>query len=92
MLNVLNPNPYAFWMLVSGPILVTALGRSAWHGAAFLIGFYGIFVLAMLVIVALFHQARRLGPRVIHGLLLASIVILTGFGALLIRQGCSALA
>jgi threonine/homoserine/homoserine lactone efflux protein len=90
VLNWLNPNPYGFWLLVSGPILVAALGRSTLHGVAFLVGFYGIFVAGMLVIVALFDQARRLGPRFVRGLLLLSIVILVVFGALLIRQGWNA--
>ncbi|MBI5506986.1 MAG: LysE family transporter [Deltaproteobacteria bacterium] len=87
VLNWLNPSPYAFWILVSGPILVAALGRSMLHAAAFLIGFYGIFVASMLAIAWLFHQARRLGPRVVRGLVLASIAILVVFGVLLIGQG-----
>lgn len=90
VLNWLNPSPYAFWVLVSGPILVGALDRSVLHGAAFLIGFYGVFVASMLVIAWLFHQARRFGPRVVRGLLLASIAILVVFGALLIAQGWTA--
>ncbi len=90
VLNWLNPNPYVFWVLVSGPILVAALGRSMLDGVAFLIGFYGVFVASMLIIAWLFHQARRFGPRVVRGMLLASIAILVVFGALLIRQGWSA--
>jgi hypothetical protein len=35
----------------------------------------------------LFHQTRRLGPRIVHGLLLVSIIILVIFGAVLLRQG-----
>ncbi len=90
VLNWLNPNPYAFWLLVSGPILADALGRSTLHGAAFLSGFYGIFIGGMSGIVVLFDQARRLGPRVVRGLLLLSIVILVVFGAALVRQGWNA--
>jgi len=90
MLNWLNPNPYAFWLLVSGPILVAALGRSMLHGAVFLIGFYGVFVAGMLVLVVLFDQARRFGRRFVRGLLLLSIVILVIFGAVLVGQGCNA--
>lgn len=92
IMNWLNPSPYAFWALVSGPILAGALGRSSLHGAAFLIGFYGVFVAGMLLVALLFHQARRLGARVVRGLLLLSIVILVAFGALLIGQGVNALA
>lgn len=89
-LNYLNPYPYAFWLLVSGPILVAALSESVVHGAAFLVSFYGIFVGGMLVVAALFHHVRRLGPRVVRGMLLLSIVILVAFGALLIGRGWSA--
>ncbi len=87
MLNLLNPNPYLFWTLVNGPILLTALRQSSLYAGAYLLGFYGIFVGGMLVIVSVLHQARRLGPRVTRPLQLVSIFILIAFGALLIKNG-----
>jgi threonine/homoserine/homoserine lactone efflux protein len=87
LVNLLGPGPYLFWALVSGPLLLSALRTSILAGAAYLIGFYGVMVLTLLGLAILFHQTRRLGPRVVHGLLLVSIIILVVFGALLIRQG-----
>jgi threonine/homoserine/homoserine lactone efflux protein len=43
----------------------------------------------MLGIVALFHQARRLGPTVVRGLTLVSTLILIAFGVFLLWQGMS---
>jgi threonine/homoserine/homoserine lactone efflux protein len=85
--NLLGPGPYLFWALVSGPILLSALQVSILAGAAYLVGFYGVMILSLLGLTILFHQTRRLGPRVVHGLLLVSIVILVVFGTLLLRQG-----
>jgi threonine/homoserine/homoserine lactone efflux protein len=90
VVNWLNPNPYIFWTLVGGPTLLAALNQSAVDGAAFLVGMYGVFVGSMLIIAAVFHFARNLGPRVVHGLLLVSVVVLAIFGASLLIRGLSA--
>jgi threonine/homoserine/homoserine lactone efflux protein len=87
LMNFLSPGPYMFWSLVNGPLLLSALHQSAWHGAAFLFGFYGTFVGGMLGLAAIFHQARRFGPRLVRILLLASIGILVVFGGMLVYQG-----
>ncbi len=85
--NFLTPGPYLFWVLVSGPIMLAALRQSFTFGAAFLIGFYGIMLLSLLGIALVFSQARRLGPRVVHILLLLSIIILVIFAGVLLMQG-----
>jgi threonine/homoserine/homoserine lactone efflux protein len=87
MMNVLSPGPYTFWALVTGPILLSAWRQSPGHAGAFLLGFYTALVGGMLVIAALFHQARRLGPRVVRTLTLVSIIVLTLFGGLLLYRG-----
>jgi len=87
IVNWLNPNPYLFWTLVGGPTLIAALDQSVWYGVAFLVGMYSVFIGGMLLIAAVFHQARRLGPRMVRGLLLISIGILVIFGVLLIQRG-----
>jgi drug/metabolite transporter (DMT)-like permease len=73
--------------LVSGPILLSALRQSIANGAAFLIGFYGVMILSLIGIVLIFDQARRLGARVVHILLLISIIVLVIFGFVLLKQG-----
>jgi threonine/homoserine/homoserine lactone efflux protein len=87
LMNFLSPGPYIFWMLVNGPILLAALSRSPLDAAAFLLGFYGIFVGSLVILVILFDQTRRLGARVVHALLFLSIVILGVFGLVLLKQG-----
>lgn len=87
LVNFLSPGPYLFWGLVNGPILLDALQQSTLHAAAFLVGFYGVFISFMLGLSLLFSQARRLGPRVVRALLLVSIVILVIFGFILIKGG-----
>jgi threonine/homoserine/homoserine lactone efflux protein len=87
LMNLLSPGPYTFWSLVLGPILLNALRQSPAHGAAFLVGFYSTLVGGMLGIVALFHQARRLGPRLVYALTRLSIAILVLFGILLVGRG-----
>lgn len=86
-MNLLSPGPYTFWTLVNGPILLSALDESIWAGIGFLLGFYGVFIGGMIGIALVFDQARRLGPRVVRGLILASILILILFGGLLIWRG-----
>jgi threonine/homoserine/homoserine lactone efflux protein len=87
IMNLFSPGPYTFWFLVSGPILVSALRQSTGSGLAFLLGFYGALIGGFLGIAALFHQARRLGPRVVRALSLASILILVAFGIILLKRG-----
>jgi len=87
LVNFLSPGPYLFWGLVNGPILLDALHQSYLHAAAFLVGFYGVFISFNLGLELLFAQARRLGPRVVRALLLVSIFILVIFGVILIKEG-----
>ena len=87
LMNLLSPGPYTFWSLLAGPILLEALRLNAAYGAAFLGGFYGVFVGGMLVMAGLFHQARRFGPDVIRGLLLVSLLVLVVFGGVLLKRG-----
>jgi len=84
--NFLSPGPYLFWALVNGPILLAALRQSPLHGAAFLLGFYGVMILSLLAIALLFSQVRRLGRRVVRALILLSIIILVVFAGLLLKQ------
>jgi threonine/homoserine/homoserine lactone efflux protein len=89
VMNFLSPGPYTFWALVNGPILLSALRESVWHGATFVLAFYGVFIGGLLALAGLFDQARRLGPRVVRGLQLASTMILVVFGGWLVVQGVS---
>jgi threonine/homoserine/homoserine lactone efflux protein len=87
MMNLLSPGPYTFWTLVTGPILLAATHQSWLHASAFLGGFYAALIGGMLAIASVFHLARQFGPRLVRTLLLASVIILTIFGLLLIYRG-----
>jgi threonine/homoserine/homoserine lactone efflux protein len=85
--NFLTPGPYLFWTLISGPILLEAGRQAIPLGASFLIGFYAIMTISLLGIALAISQARRLGPQVVHSLLLLSSFILVIFAGILIKQG-----
>jgi threonine/homoserine/homoserine lactone efflux protein len=80
MLNVLNPGPYLFWGLVSGPILLAGWRTAPINGLAFLFAFYATLVTGLGVIISLFGTARQFGPSVTRALLGVSAVVLAGFG------------
>jgi hypothetical protein len=44
-------------------------------------------MLTMTAFIALFHQTRKLGPRVVRTIQMISIFILVIFGSILIKEG-----
>jgi len=86
LMNLLSPGPYAFWALVNGPLLISALNKSWFHGLAFIMGFYGALITCFMAIALIFSYARKLGQRYVQGLLLISIIILVLFGCLLLGR------
>ncbi len=87
LLNTLNPNPYIFWSLVTGPILLAGWRETPVHGLGFMAGFYITMILSLAVIVLLFSTARQLGPRVNRALLGISAVALFCFGLIQLWLG-----
>ncbi len=87
--NLLNPGPWIFWTLVTGPILVSAWREAPGLGVGFLVGFYVVMMAILAGIIFLFGSARTLGPRVVQALLGLSAVVLLGFGLLQIWRGLS---
>jgi threonine/homoserine/homoserine lactone efflux protein len=80
LMNALNPNPYIFWTLVTGPILLAGWRETPINGIGFLAGFYTTMVLSLAVIILVFGTAARLGPKVNRVLLGLSAVALFCFG------------
>jgi threonine/homoserine/homoserine lactone efflux protein len=78
--NILNPNPYIFWTLVTGPILLAGWRETPIHGVGFIAGFYLTMILSLVTIILLFGTARQLGPRVNRVLLGISAIALFCFG------------
>jgi len=91
LMNLLNPNPWIFWSLVTGPILIRAWGEAPGKGAAFLAGFYGAMIACLALIIILFGTARRLGPRVSRAAIGVSAIALAGFGIFQVIKGLAAL-
>jgi len=80
LMNMLNPSPYIYWTLVTGPILLRGWRESPLHGIGFLAGFYVTIVLSLMAIILVFGTAQRFGPRVNRALLGVSAVALLCFG------------
>ncbi|MBN1104326.1 MAG: LysE family transporter [Deltaproteobacteria bacterium] len=79
-INALNPNPYIFWGVVGGPIVLSAWRQSPSLGVAFLSGFFGTFVCSLALLIILFATAGRLDPRVHRFLYVLSFAALLAFG------------
>jgi len=80
MMNVLNPNPYIYWSLVTGPILIRGWRETPIHGVGFLAGFYITLISGLGAIILVFGVAREIGPKVNRALLAISAMALFCFG------------
>ncbi len=87
MMNALNPNPYIFWSVVAGPILLEGWRQAPQLGLSFLIGFYGTMVSGLAGLIILFATARQLGPKVTRILSGVSAAALLIFGLYQIWEG-----
>jgi threonine/homoserine/homoserine lactone efflux protein len=91
LVNFLNPAPYLFWSLVTGPLLITGWRAAPANAVGLLAGFYGAMLTSLAGITLLFTAARRFGPGVTRGLLGLSALVLAGFGCYQLWQGLAAL-
>ncbi len=87
MMNLLNPNPYIFWSVVGGPILLAGWRQSPAQGVSFMGGFYSMLIGGSAVLIVLFATARNLGDRATRGLAQVSAGVLALFGAYQLWQG-----
>jgi threonine/homoserine/homoserine lactone efflux protein len=78
--NILNPNPYIFWTLVTGPILIKGWRETPINGIGFLMGFYFTFIGSLAGIILVFGLASKFGPKVNKTLLAVSAIALLCFG------------
>jgi threonine/homoserine/homoserine lactone efflux protein len=81
LVNLASPGPYLGWSLVMGPLLLKGWREAPANGIALLAGFYGVMVVAMVVIILLAGAARGLGPRANRAMLGLSALALAGLGA-----------
>jgi len=87
LINMLNPNPYIFWSLVTGPILVTGWREAPVYGIGFITGFYLTMIFGFSTLILVFGSARQLGPRVNRALLGVSAIALFCFGLIQLWLG-----
>jgi threonine/homoserine/homoserine lactone efflux protein len=80
LMNALNPNPYIFWTLVTGPILLKGWRETPINGVGFLAGFYFTMIGSLAAIILVFGLASRFGPKVNKSLLVVSAIALFCFG------------
>jgi len=80
LINALNPNPYLYWTLATGPILLAGWRATPAYGLGFMAGFYITMILSFCTLIILFGSARHLGPKVSHILLGVSAIALLCFG------------
>jgi threonine/homoserine/homoserine lactone efflux protein len=78
--NLLNPNPYIFWGVVSGPILIEAWRQSPAYGMGFLLGFYGTMITGLALLIMIFAAAGRFSLRAARLLSALSALVLFAFG------------
>jgi threonine/homoserine/homoserine lactone efflux protein len=86
-INFLNPNPYIFWSVISGPILLEGWRQSPALGLSFVGSFYGFFVGFLVLLVLIFALARKSGPTVVRAMIGLSALALLVFGCYQIASG-----
>ena len=87
LVNMLNPNPYLYWTLVTGPILLTGLRETPANGVGFIAGFFASLIFTLSAIVLVFGTARQFGPKVNRALLGVSAIALFCFGLYQLWRG-----
>jgi threonine/homoserine/homoserine lactone efflux protein len=80
LVNLLNPGPYLFWSLVTGPLLLSGWQESPLNGIWLLAGFYVTLILTLAGFIMLCAGSDKLGPRVTRILLGISGIALAAFG------------
>ncbi len=80
LVNLLNPNPFLYWTLVTGPILLMGWRETPANGVGFVVGFFVSLISSLSAIVLVFGTARQLGPKVNRALLGVSAIALFCFG------------
>jgi threonine/homoserine/homoserine lactone efflux protein len=87
-INIFNPNPYLFWGVVAGPIVLEAWRQqSLVVGLSFIVGYYITFVCGLAALIVIFATAGKLDSRLNKFLSAVSAVALLIFGLYQIISG-----
>lgn len=85
--NLTNPNAWIWWSVAGGAALTAAWKTAPAQGLAYLGGFYACLVGGNALIIVLFGEVGRLGPRAAKALTVLSSALLLVFGAFQIAKG-----
>ncbi len=91
LMNGLNPNPYIFWGVVAGPILLEGWRQAPQLGLSFVLGFYGTLIGGFAALIVVFATTRHLGQRATRALGIVSAAALALFGVYQIWVGITRL-
>lgn len=88
--NLLNPNPYVFWVGVGVPAILNALSVSWLHAAAFLGAFFFFIVGSKALLAKLVHGSRTFMQGGLYLWIMRLLgVMLMGYGLLLLKDGAA---
>ena len=87
LMNFLNPNPWIFWSVFAGPVLLTGWHEHPSNGIGFLVGFYAAMISVLVLLIILSGSSDRLGPRFQRAVLGISAVVLVILGLYQLWQG-----
>lgn len=87
LMNFLNPNPWIFWSMIGGPLVLAAWSESAGVALTFFAGFYLTLIGGTAGFIVLFAAAHRLDRRLITALNLVSAGALVIFGLIQLYRG-----
>ena len=87
LINMLNPNPYIYWTLVTGPILLASWRETPANGVGFLAGFFVSLIFSLSAIILVFGIARKFGPKVNRALVGISAIALFCFSLYQLWRG-----
>jgi threonine/homoserine/homoserine lactone efflux protein len=86
-MNIVNPNPYIFWSVVAGPILLEGWHRSMGSAIGFITGFYGTFVMCLSAFIVMIGTLGSVNPKASRLLSRISFWALLTFGFYEIMSG-----
>ncbi len=87
-INLLNPNPYVFWVSVGVPAILSAALISWVHAAAFLGAFFFFIVGSKALLARLVHGSRKFMKGGLYLWIMRLLgVLLIGYGIMLVRDG-----
>ncbi|MDX1614717.1 MAG: LysE family transporter [Candidatus Promineifilaceae bacterium] len=89
--NLLNPNPYLFWSLIAGPLLIEAWRQAPSAGFSFLLGFYGTIIVGLALLIVLFARLSSLHQRARLVLGYVAVLALILFGLYLLWSGVTSI-